>query len=163
MREDANALSDRENLRRLRDFIDDPEVSVVALSLVAQLPGTIGPDILYDTWVNNPKSPEAAKLAEEIIFIDEVRSKASPALKVELDLIKAPSCESIVDILPRAKSEADRRSVASLEKLLSRRGCGFQHSEDCYPCLRKLEMNRKSVSIAQAITAARARKAPVLD
>lgn len=154
---------DRDQLRRLREFIDDPEVSVPALSLVAQLPGPVGPDILYDTWVNDPKSPETAKLAQEIIYIDEVRSKASPALKVELDLLKAPSCESVIDILARAKSDADRRSVATLEKLLSRRGCGFQQSEDCYPCLRRLEMNRKSVSIAQAITAARARKAPVLQ
>jgi hypothetical protein len=160
--EQPDLLKNRGELRKLRSYVEDREIAVEALSVIADLPGPIGPDMLYDLWIGNPKRTETTMLAEELVYSEEVRAKASPALAVALDLRAAKSCESVVDILPRALQYADKRASSSLKKLLIRRGCGQKRVEDCYACLRPLDHNKKAVNVLQALIRSRTRRPPVL-
>jgi hypothetical protein len=162
LRAQPDLLRDRAELTRLRGYIDDGDTTVEALALLAQLPGPLAPDLLYNTWTNSRQRPETAKLAEGLLMSQEVGAKASPALKVLLDLQSAKECTEVLQILSRAKLYADQRSVASLKKLNSRRGCGDQKLDDCYACLRKLEADPKAPSVNQVLIAARGRPAPAL-
>lgn len=160
--EQPDLLKNRNELRQLRQYVDDREIAVEALSVIADLPGPIGPDLLYDLWIGNPKRTETTMLAQELVYSEEVRAKASPALAVALDLRAAKSCESVVDLLPRALQYADKRASSSLKKLLIRRGCGKKRVEDCYPCLRPLDHDKKAVNVLQALIRSRTRRPPVL-
>jgi hypothetical protein len=85
-----------------------------------------------------------------------VYAKASPALKVALDLRRAESCEETQKILPRAIEQGDRRSLHLLERRLRKYGCGATKKEDCYKCLRDGD------ELKDAIKAVRTRQRPRL-
>ncbi len=143
-----------ETREKLLEFVDDPRTATEALRVVASLPGSIGPDLLYEVWTGTPQRNDTTRLAEELVYSREVRAKASPSLLVALDLRHAEACDAVATILPRAIQHGDSRSLRMLGKLLRRTGCGPRKSEDCYPCLRGGEQ------IADAIAAVRSRRAP---
>ena len=162
LREEPNLLKDRAQLRKLRGYINDREVAVEALWLVGELPGSLGPDLLYDVWVRDPYRTETTVLAEELVYSRQVKAKASPALNVVLDLRHAKTCDAVREILPRAKQEGDRRFVSSLNRILVRRGCGKKPTKNCFACLRTLESDKDAVTVRQAVLAARRRRPPVV-
>jgi hypothetical protein len=123
---------------------------------LASLPGPRSADILYHTWVGTSQRTQTTELAEELIYVNEVRSKASPALAVALDLRRAATCEQVAEVLPKAIEHGDRRSLHLLGRLVNRRGCGKGKREDCYPCLRDGD------ALADAIKAVRTREPPSL-
>jgi len=114
----------------------DPDTASVALVALAHAPSPVGSDLLYEIWTSRPVAAGTAELARSLLYSREVRPTVSPALAVALDLRGAETCEAIQAALPQARSAGDRRALAPLAKLNSRRGCGAKKTEDCYACLR---------------------------
>ena len=146
-----------QTLEKLLEFVANPRTATEALKVVASLPGSIGPDILYEVWTGTPQRNETTRLAEDLAYSHEVRAKASPALKVALDLRRAEDCDVIATILPRAIEHGDSRSLRMLGKLVRRKGCGPRKSKDCYGCLRDGDL------IVDAINSVRKRRAPKFE
>ena len=155
-------LEDKEQVARLRELVDDRDTGRPALSLLAELPGPLGPDLLYDVWIGTRERTETTALAEELVYSEEVRNKASPALQLVLALRREENCEKVIELLPIAREHADRRAIGQLKRLLLRRGCGDDELDDCYPCLRTLDFEQGAVGVKTALTAARRRLPPKL-
>jgi serine/threonine-protein kinase len=119
----------------------DTEASEAALKFAASGLGSDGVDLLYDFWESSkavPSRAALAKLARSYLDDDAVRAKASPALRLLLELGKAQKegCASVKRWLVRAASEGDERVAPALKRFDDRRGCGFLGLSDCYSCLR---------------------------
>jgi hypothetical protein len=68
-------------------------------------------------------------------------------MRYAIELRGAKTCEAKRDLLPRAPTEGDRRTLVLLRSLLQTQGCGLLGLQDCWPCL------RKSSALTDAITA----------
>lgn len=150
-------LSDEATRERLLAFVSDARTAPEALGVLAALPGSAGPDLLYEIWTGTKRSNETTQLARELLYKREIRARASEALAVALDLRAEPACEDIPAILRRAEAHADSRSLHLLGKLLVVRGCGSQGYKDCYPCLRTAQYEER---IGETLKAARRRTRP---
>ena len=136
LRSDGSLAGQSDIQKQLLAQVVDPRVAVDALRVIATLPGTIGPDLLYQVWTGTRDRNDATVLAESLVSSAAVRARASEALSVALDLRRAEECQEMVSILPRAIEHGDRRSLRLLGRLLGKRGCGARQTEDCYACLR---------------------------
>jgi hypothetical protein len=145
---------DQETLKSLRKYSVDAEVAPDLVLALAGLPGPAGPDLLYKlgpgTWGTTP----AKALAQDLLYAKDVRSKASPALAVALDLDQEKSCENVVKILERAKVSGDKRALKPMDGLTKKTGCGPKKKDDCWPCLH----GRGNTLIKDAIKEASKRK-----
>jgi hypothetical protein len=151
LKRDPSGLRDAALQAELLRFANDPDTSSDALAVMAQIPSPVGPDLLFELWTR-PGTPRAtAELAHALLMNREVRASASPALNVALELRSAVSCEAFQAALPRAQSDGDRRALAPLAKLTSRRGCGEKKNEDCYGCLRS--HTKDLIATAKAVKA----------
>ena len=140
----------------------DAQTSEAALKFAASVLGASGVDLVYDVWDSSRAVPSRAvlsKLARVQLDDDAVRVKASPALKLLLELGKAQKegCASVKRWLVRAASEGDARVLPALKRFDDHRGCGFLGLSDCYYCL------RAGKDLGAAATAAVARPAPNFD
>ncbi len=133
----------------------DPDTASVALVALAHAPSPVGSDLLYEVWTSRPVAAGTAELARSLLYSREVRPTVSPALAAALDLRGAETCEATQAALPQARSAGDRRALAPLAKLNSRRGCGAKKTEDCYACLRA-----KVKPLLATIDAVKRRNAP---
>ena len=110
-----------------------------ALDLALAHLGSAGADLVYDVWSRTRSSKDdqdVARLAKQRLDSAAIRTKASPALIVTLDLAKGKTCGDFKSLLPRVEQSGDARAVPKLRALGARRGCGFFSLGDCYPCLR---------------------------
>jgi hypothetical protein len=114
-------------------------------------------DLIYEAWTATKERSQATELARRLLYSADLRSKASPALAVALDLRAASTCEDYRSVLPRALTDGDRRSLVPLAKLVSRRGCGSNKTSDCFACLRG-----PGDDLAATINAVKARRPPSL-
>lgn len=140
----------------------DTTTSEAALKFAASDLGAGGVDLLYDVWDSSKAVPSRAattKQARAFLDDDAVRAKASPALRLLLELGKAQKegCASVKRWLVRAASEGDARVVPALKRFDDRRGCGFLGLSDCYSCL------RSGKDLAAAASGAGSRPAPSFD
>ena len=158
IKKNPDLLKNHEQVQRLRDFLADRETANLAASVMVGLPGTIGPDLLYEA-VGGKGPRETAQLAEELLASKEVREKASPALGAALELGRAKECEEFKTLLPKVAEVGDRRTIPALIKLANKHGCGDSKRDDCYACLRDLDKDKKAIDLGDAITAVK-RKAP---
>ena len=110
---------------------------------------------MYEVWTSRTVPFAISELAGALLSSRGVRVGASPALAAALELRTAKTCDAVQSALPHVRAEGDRRSLAPLGKLGSRRGCGADKSEDCYACLRA-EMKQVNATIE----AVKRRKAP---
>lgn len=147
----------------VRRAADDPEQVVRALDLAAELGGP-GADVLYDVWSaaqGDPVRRTAATLAEERLARSEVRSQASEALAIALELRPGKTCLEYKKLLPRAVEHADARAEPYLAKLSKKelcRGGRFSFRQlDCWACL------RPEASLPAALERARRTPAPRFD
>jgi hypothetical protein len=161
IKKDGDLLKKPDQLQRLRDFLADRETATQAAEVVVSLPGTIGPDLLWETTTGKTKS-ETGQLAEDLLATKAVRDKASPAVLVAADLKRAESCEPAKALLPRIAEQGDRRMLPLLSKLVNKRGCGPAKTDDCYECLRPLDKDKDAVNLGKAIKAVSKRPAPKL-
>jgi hypothetical protein len=151
---DPGLIKDAETLAALRRYTDDPETSRDALAAIAEVPGPISPDMLYEVWTSTSQRTTATDLARSLILSKEVRAKASPALSIALALRDADTCEANRDLLPKATSDGDKRTFHLLSKLTRKYGCGPNKRQDCYACL------RDGKDLDNAIKVTKARREP---
>ena len=159
MKKNADLLSNHDQVQRLRDFFADRETTNQAAAIIAGLPGTLGPDLLFDATTGKNKN-ETSELADDLLHSKEIREKASPALAVVLDLAAAKECEQFKELLPKVHDLGDRRALPSLIKLANKKGCGDTKQDDCYACIRDLDKDKKAIDLADALTAAKKRAPP---
>ncbi|HEX3593683.1 MAG TPA: hypothetical protein VHU80_01240 [Polyangiaceae bacterium] len=152
-------LQNHDQLQRLRDFLIDRETTNQAAAVIVKLPGTLGPDLLFEA-TSAKMARETAQLAEDLLSSKEVHDKASPALAVTLDLQRAKECEDFKSLLPKVAEQGDRRALPGLIKLANKKGCGDTQQDDCYACLRDLDKDKKAIDLGDAITAAKKRAPP---
>jgi len=133
---DPGLIKDPEVLAQLRRNSDNPETARDALAAMANVPGPISADLIYEVWTATAARSTATDLARSLIYSKEVRAKASKALAIALDLRDADTCEKNRDLLDRVSSDGDRRSFHLLNKLTRKYGCGPNKRQDCYACLR---------------------------
>lgn len=141
--------ADKTVLPRIREFANDREIGNDVLAMIASMPGPLGPDLLY-SLANSPRAnADTAKIAEELLYAKDVRSKASAALASLLDLKKATACEVAARALDKVKVSGDRRAVAPLTKMGDKKGCGEKKNQDCWPCLRKPDVLKDTMAEAR--------------
>jgi hypothetical protein len=141
----SQITTDSPELQQLLTFIEDADTAQDAIGILATLPGPVSADLLYDVATSSRKSNAATHLATMLLDTEEVRSKASPALRATLDIRRAASCEDFAQVLPAAIEHADRRALKALRGIAQR------------DCSRSIDD-----STARAITAAARRRAPSL-
>jgi len=154
--------SDPKLLADVRRAALDAQTSEAALRFAASALGASGLDLVYDIWDSSKPVPARAaltKLARTYLDDDAQRAKASPALRLLLELGKAQKegCASVKRWLGRVASEGDARVVPALKRFEDRRGCGFLGLNDCYSCL------RAGKDLGTAANGAAARPAPNFD
>ncbi|MDF3064733.1 MAG: Serine/threonine-protein kinase pkn3 [Polyangiaceae bacterium] len=140
-----------ELLQAARDALTAPQ----ALAAIAAAGTPLGADLLYEAWTGTPGRTDATELSRALLYSQDVRPKASPALSVALDLRVAETCEQYQAALPGALKQGDKRSLHLLGKLVQRRGCGPRKAADCYPCLRA-----ENDELVATINAAKSRRPP---
>lgn len=133
---DPGLFKDATTLAELRRAAEDPLTAPEALSAMAEAPGPLSADLLYEMWTGTVTRNGATELARSLVFSKEVRAKASVELGLALDLRTAETCPQNRDLLPKVTEKGDRRSLGLLAKLARKFGCGPNKRLDCYPCLR---------------------------
>jgi len=133
---DAEFAASSELADQLKSAVADPDTSRTALRVMAQLPGSLGPDLLYSMSTSRRRPDAVTQLAEDLLASKTVSAKASGALAVLLELKRVESCEQAKQALERASEQADRRAVSTIVRFGNKRGCGDDKSADCWPCLR---------------------------
>lgn len=113
----AGSGKDRENTDKVFDALENKL-------------GSAGLDILYDI-VSTRGTSKASTLATEILRDKHVLERASPALRIAIELRDAPSCQERLMLLDRAKKDGDTRAAAVLEILRAQR-CIKGAGECCY-------------------------------
>jgi hypothetical protein len=151
---DPGLIKDPDVLGQLRRYTDDPETARDALAAMADVPGPISADLIYEVWTATASRTTATDLARSLIYSKEVRAKASPALSVALDLRDADTCEKNRDLMSRANTDGDHRAFHLLGKLTRKYGCGPNKRADCYACL------RDGTDLDGAMKAVKARREP---
>jgi hypothetical protein len=151
---DPGLFKDAATLTELRRAAEDPLTAPDALSAMAEAPGPLSADLLYEMWTGTVARNSATELARSLVFSKEVRAKASPELAVALELRIAETCEQNKAILPKVLDKGDRRALALLAKLSRRFGCGANKRQDCYPCL------RDDKAVDEAMAAVKKRREP---
>jgi hypothetical protein len=134
---------------RIRELASDREVATEMLGMLASLPEPLGPDQLFAILVRNATKEESQKLAGELLLTKEVRTRASPALNVAVDLRNVTECEQAKKVLEHAKQHADKRAVGALMRLEQKRGCGKRELEDCWKCLRVGDLLKETIAEAR--------------
>lgn len=89
--------------------------------------GTVGADILYELITTRGGS-RAARRADEVLKDEGVRGRGSAALRIAYELRTARSCEDRIELLDRAKTDGDGRTLGQLQLL--NKSCS-QRSGDC--------------------------------
>ncbi len=105
----------------------------LALELLSTRMGERGADMLYDLSQSGKVAASLKAEVDKHLASPEVQKSFSPALRIAMDLKKAPDCASRVPLLPRAAQLGDERSVAVLMPLGTgaKRGCGKWKRSPC--------------------------------
>lgn len=147
---------DAEGVKKLMQFAQEGDTARTAIGIAASLSGSKGADLLYELSIAKGTAPEMALLASQFLSSKSVRSNASPALALVLDLRDATECQARRLILEKAIEIGDKRLVRHIVPLTKKSGCGPKKADDCNPCLR--DENQKI--IRDALAKSQARKAP---
>lgn len=159
LRENLEKNVDGDGLKKLMQFAQDGDTARSAIGIAATLSGSKGCDLLYELTNAKGTAPEMAILAGQFLSSKEVRSKASPALTLVLDLRDATTCEQRKQILEKAIEAGDKRIVRHIVPLTKKTGCGAKKTEDCNACLR--EENQKVIRESMGKT--QGRKSPTFS
>jgi hypothetical protein len=144
---------ERSTVTEVTELANDAQVANDLVLALANLPGAAGTELLYRIGPGSRRQSPAKELANDVLYAKGVRSKASPALAVYLDLAREDNdCQSVAKILERVKISGDRRALGPMGKLGKKTGCGPKQRDDCWRCLRKGDL------LKDATVAARKRK-----
>ena len=156
-------LSLRRDLRKdpglLTDLLNasqDPKAFRVVLNLAETILGKHGVDLIWEMWQQERYNPErkeqADKLAKKLVILSR---RASPALRIAIELTFTTQCDKLLGVLERAPTDADNRSSERLATLFAHKGCGTDAAEDCFPCLRDNPLLEQAIARAQKTAAPR--------
>ncbi|MGC4063058.1 MAG: serine/threonine-protein kinase [Polyangiaceae bacterium] len=154
---DARTTATPQTVSDLYDAAQQPESSEAALAIALKYLGSRGADLVYAIYdgVLAAKLPKLdRKKLRAMLESKELEQQASDALKAQLSLDSAKSCQEYRALLPQIKTHGDTRALKQLRKLTYARGCGLLGLGDCYGCL------RSSRALADALEAAKSRPAP---
>lgn len=142
---------------------DDPRASELLFILAQQpasadqafslLTGPMGPrgaEVLWDLAGDPAVQIQARQRAARWLRSQAFQERATPALRLAAELRTANSCEAARALLPRARREADRRSLSQLFAWQKTSGCGKKRQDDCMPCLRQDDQLEQAISAIQA-------------
>jgi hypothetical protein len=122
-----------------------------AMGLVEGPLGAKGVDWMYEAYTQRKLPYKLNQRIKQSLAKQDVRTHASAALLVTLELRSATGCDAKKALLLRARDHGDQRTLPFLLPLLARSGCGgFFTSRDCWPCLRE---NRSLEAAIAAINA----------
>lgn len=154
---DSPRKMNAETQAALAEQAADPRLAPAILAAFSELDGSTGPDLLYHIATSDSLPARTRELAERTLHAPDVRKRASPALRVVLDLTSAKTCEERAEVLPRVIEHGDERARQWLVPLaVLRPGCGTRGADDCNACL------RQSPELTAAIRASEHRPGPVL-
>lgn len=122
----------------------DPRTDKIFDVLTNKL-GSAGLDVLFEIMSTRGGTKAAAR-ATEILRTKEVLERATPALRIAIDLREIP-CRDKLTLLARAKAEGDIRSIAFLD-ILRAETCNPHVGQCCY---------RRNILVDEAIHIIRAR------
>jgi hypothetical protein len=123
-----------DEVKQLLELGRDPRAAPTAQALIATLPGTISADLLYEIWIGTPARTAATELAEQVVYTKTVLDKASPALRVTLDLRHVNKCEDVAALLSGLRHDGDRRALRAVAGLNDRLDCKTR-PKTCLSCL----------------------------
>jgi serine/threonine-protein kinase len=126
----------------------DAEASQAATTVMEADMGEAGVDLLYDLTIKQTQARWKARLNQSLAK-PEVLSRASPATRVALELRSAKTCEAKRALLPEVEREGGSRALAQLKSLNQTQGCGFLELGDCWPCLRKDNTLRDTITAVE--------------
>ena len=135
---DPHATLQSDGVEMLLEGARDPTTALAALEVMASLPGSQGPDLIYEVWVSAEEGSRIRQVADELLHSHDVYKKSSNALKVVSDLSEPHDCQEYPAVLKRAGRQGDQRARAGLRKLLlPRNECGANGKQDCHRCIPK--------------------------
>ncbi len=135
----------RDAVRTAATSRGEDEASAFALLESGKM-GAQGADLLYDLAYGSGTPTQTASRAKRSLGHAEVAKHASPALQVSLDLRGAKDCDAKKELLVRASSQGDARTLAILESYAAKNGCGFLGLRDCYACMHKDDVLDKATA-----------------
>jgi serine/threonine-protein kinase len=154
---DARTTATPQTASDLYEAAQQPESSDRSLGIALKYLGSRGADLVYAIYdgVLAAKIPKLdKKKLRTLLESKELEQQASEALKTQLSLDSAKSCQDYRALLPKIKTHGDARALKQLRKLTYDRGCGLLGLGDCYGCLRSTR------ALADALEAAKSRPAP---
>jgi len=157
LEKEPSLTQDRELVGDVRAAVLDSTTSTSALHFAAEKLDQRGADIVYDAWSNAPSGRGGqvdTKTARKLLESSQLRSHASKALLVALELLDARGCNDYKRALPKVISDGDDRCLKTLRRLGHDRGCGLFGLGDCYGCL------RGNGALSLSIEAAKGRPSP---
>ncbi len=127
-----------------------PDVMELAFELMREGMGAVGPDLLFTiaTTASTSKSPK--ERADRALGEEKVRSAATPALLIAIELRATKNSCDRKKLFPRARDEGDERSLPFLTPLLASDGCGFLGTGDCLKCLGGRQDLREAITAIQS-------------
>jgi len=99
--------------------------------------GAAGVDLMLDLQAKPGMANATRTRLSQSLAKPEVRSHASPAASLALDIKTAKTCDARYALLDRARSDGDARVLAVLKPMEQKSGCGFLGRRDCWSCMRK--------------------------
>jgi hypothetical protein len=141
-------------MTELRKLVADPITAPRTLAAVASLPGSLGPDLLYELWSSTPNKTDATELARSLLSSQDVHARVSDALSVALHLRNIEACSDLIPLLERTRQVGDKRSLSPLTKWKRKRVCSPTALRDC--CT-----SDQVKDIDATIDAVKGRKAPL--
>jgi hypothetical protein len=107
-----------------------------AFALLQGPMGSRGADVIFDLSQAKKVRREVRTRAKSWLESEAFQAASSPALNVAVALWLSKSCQQKYALLLRAKNVGDERSLAQVEVLKAKSGCGASKKSDCWPCLR---------------------------
>src|SRR5690606_19095289 len=117
----------------VRLMLEQRETVEDTLTFARTYLGEVGADLIYDVWRDNLGQPNMTPVvakAQRLVRNKDLSKQASRELAVALDLERAQFCGDFRDILPRAVTDADERSLPKLRVLAAKDGCGPSGRDD---------------------------------
>jgi len=127
---DPSATADFGLQADVGEIATHPNLSDTAIPLLGSRMGAPGVDILYDLAYASHQATSVARRARAALAQPDVRGHAGPAASLLLDLRDAATCDAKRALLPRARTDGDRRSLALLQPLGAGRGACMRGDPD---------------------------------
>src|SRR5262249_25035670 len=102
-----------------------PDSSDPAFELMEKDLGARGVDLLFDLSQTRGVSQKVLARVKQSLAKPDVKSQASSALSILMDMKSASGCEAKRALLTRARDDGDSRILPLLRTLTAGKGCGF--------------------------------------